>query len=196
MSATESEYIVLQKVPRKFHYAFEREFERPDQYLEFINYVRESVVLGKIKILKVHTDNNLADPFTKALSNRKLTQHARSMGIRPARSFIDLTLDLGGLARGYYTHAYTEDDVNGYLLTVYHFVLKVFSKEGGLIPEKVEACLNLLEVDSPELFPCKSALFDGCRGFHHEEQLKKRGRDFDSCLAIEDTFGHHRADKD
>ncbi|GJX13326.1 retrotransposon protein, putative, ty1-copia subclass [Tanacetum coccineum] len=81
-------------------------------------------------------------------------------------------------------------------------------------------------VDSPELFPCKSALFDGCRfalalrkmekesmwkvmsqvwiemlafaatlcrGFHHEEQLKKRGRDFDSCLAIEDTFGHHRA---
>ncbi|GKE32282.1 leucine-rich repeat-containing protein [Tanacetum coccineum] len=86
--------------------------------------------------------------------------------------------------------------------------LCVFSKEGGLIPEKVEACLNLLEVDSPELFPCKSALFDGCRfalalrkieeesmwkvmsqvwiemlayaatlcrGFHHEQQLKKGG---------------------
>ncbi|GJU79850.1 hypothetical protein Tco_1282215 [Tanacetum coccineum] len=41
--------------------------------------------------------------------------------------------------------------------------LCVFSKEGGLIPKKVEACLNLLEVDSPELFPCKSALSDGCR---------------------------------
>ncbi|GKA71049.1 retrotransposon protein, putative, ty1-copia subclass [Tanacetum coccineum] len=39
-------------------------------------------------LLKVHTDNNLADPFTKALSNRKLTQHARSMGLRPARSFM------------------------------------------------------------------------------------------------------------
>ncbi|GJT19971.1 retrotransposon protein, putative, ty1-copia subclass [Tanacetum coccineum] len=39
-------------------------------------------------LLKVHTDNNLADPFTKALSNRKLTQHARSMGLRPASSFI------------------------------------------------------------------------------------------------------------
>nr|GFA89439.1 hypothetical protein CTI12_AA610890 [Tanacetum cinerariifolium] len=33
----------------------------------------------------------------------------------------------------------------------------------GLIPEKVEACLKLLEVDSPELFTCKSALFDGCK---------------------------------
>ncbi|GKC24528.1 hypothetical protein Tco_1026678, partial [Tanacetum coccineum] len=32
-------------------------------------------------LLKVHTDNNLADPFTKALSKGKLTQHARSMGL-------------------------------------------------------------------------------------------------------------------
>ncbi|GJW00293.1 retrotransposon protein, putative, ty1-copia subclass [Tanacetum coccineum] len=43
---------------------------------------------GEIRILKVHTDNNLADPFTKALSNRKLTQHARGMGLRPASSFM------------------------------------------------------------------------------------------------------------
>ncbi|GJX85343.1 putative RNA-directed DNA polymerase [Tanacetum coccineum] len=52
------------------------------------HYVRECVELGEIKILKVHTYNNLADPFTKALSNRKLTQHARSMGLRPASSFM------------------------------------------------------------------------------------------------------------
>ncbi|GJZ42438.1 hypothetical protein Tco_0589324 [Tanacetum coccineum] len=32
-------------------------------------------------LLKVHTDDNLADPFTKALSKGKLTQHARSMGL-------------------------------------------------------------------------------------------------------------------
>ncbi|GJU98068.1 hypothetical protein Tco_1327339 [Tanacetum coccineum] len=31
-------------------------------------------------LLKVHTDDNLADPFTKALPKGKLTQHARSMG--------------------------------------------------------------------------------------------------------------------
>ncbi|GJU55031.1 hypothetical protein Tco_1228745 [Tanacetum coccineum] len=48
----------------------------------------ECVELGEIRILKVHTDNNLADPFTKALSNRKLTQHARGMGLRPASSFM------------------------------------------------------------------------------------------------------------
>ncbi|GJR62028.1 retrotransposon protein, putative, ty1-copia subclass [Tanacetum coccineum] len=49
----------------------------------------------------------------------------------------------------------------------------VFFKETGLVPEKAEACSKLLEVDSPELFPCKSALFDSCRGFHHEQQLTK-----------------------
>ncbi|GKC86010.1 hypothetical protein Tco_1141727 [Tanacetum coccineum] len=38
--------------------------------------------------LKVHTDNNLADPFTKALPKGKLTQHARSMGLRLASSFM------------------------------------------------------------------------------------------------------------
>ncbi|GJT11916.1 retrotransposon protein, putative, ty1-copia subclass [Tanacetum coccineum] len=52
------------------------------------HYVRECVVLGEIRILKVHTDNNLADPFTKVLSNRKLTQHARGMGLHHASSFM------------------------------------------------------------------------------------------------------------
>ncbi|GJY27986.1 retrotransposon protein, putative, ty1-copia subclass [Tanacetum coccineum] len=33
-------------------------------------------------------DDNLADPFTKALPNEKLTQHARSMGLRLASSFM------------------------------------------------------------------------------------------------------------
>ncbi|GJX65216.1 retrotransposon protein, putative, ty1-copia subclass [Tanacetum coccineum] len=57
-------------------------------YQRRYHYVREYVELGEIRILKVHTDNNLADPFTKALSNRKLTQHARGMGLRPASSFM------------------------------------------------------------------------------------------------------------
>ncbi|GJU06929.1 hypothetical protein Tco_1123359, partial [Tanacetum coccineum] len=52
------------------------------------HYVRESIELGEIKFLKVHTYDNLADPFTKALSNKKLTQHARSMGLRLASSFM------------------------------------------------------------------------------------------------------------
>ncbi|GJZ52777.1 hypothetical protein Tco_0607662 [Tanacetum coccineum] len=52
------------------------------------HYVRESIALGEIKLLKVHLDDNLAYPFTKALPNGKLTQHARSMGHRLASSFM------------------------------------------------------------------------------------------------------------
>ncbi|GJS60748.1 hypothetical protein Tco_0655532 [Tanacetum coccineum] len=52
------------------------------------HYVRESIELGEIKFLKVYTDNNLVDPFTKALPKGKLTQHARSMGLRLASSFM------------------------------------------------------------------------------------------------------------
>ncbi|GKC47154.1 hypothetical protein Tco_1064876 [Tanacetum coccineum] len=39
-------------------------------------------------LLKVHTYDNLADPFTKALPKGKLTQHARSMGLSLASSFM------------------------------------------------------------------------------------------------------------
>ncbi|GKC94337.1 hypothetical protein Tco_1159779 [Tanacetum coccineum] len=52
------------------------------------HYVRECIELGEINLLKVHTYGNLADPFTKALPKRKLTQHARSMGLRLASSFM------------------------------------------------------------------------------------------------------------
>ncbi|GJV53750.1 retrotransposon protein, putative, ty1-copia subclass [Tanacetum coccineum] len=52
------------------------------------HYVRESIALGEIRFLKVYTDDNLADPFTKALPKGKLTQHARSMGLRLASSFM------------------------------------------------------------------------------------------------------------
>nr|GEX00592.1 retrotransposon protein, putative, Ty1-copia subclass [Tanacetum cinerariifolium] len=52
------------------------------------HYVREYIKLGEIKFLKVHTDDNLADPFMKALSNKRLTQHARSMGLHLASSFM------------------------------------------------------------------------------------------------------------
>ncbi|GJS66361.1 retrovirus-related pol polyprotein from transposon TNT 1-94 [Tanacetum coccineum] len=71
------------------HYANEPGVQKGARhYQRRYHYVRECVELGEIRILKVHTDNNLADPFTKALSNRKLTQHARGMGLRPASSFI------------------------------------------------------------------------------------------------------------
>nr|GEV74998.1 hypothetical protein [Tanacetum cinerariifolium] len=51
----------------------------PRHYHRRYHYVRECIELGEINLLKVHTDNNLADPFTKALPKGNLTQHARSM---------------------------------------------------------------------------------------------------------------------
>ncbi|GKF05078.1 hypothetical protein Tco_0035746 [Tanacetum coccineum] len=52
------------------------------------HYVRECIELGEINLFKVHTNDNLADPFTKALPKGKLTQHARSIGLRLASSFM------------------------------------------------------------------------------------------------------------
>ncbi|GKA33915.1 retrotransposon protein, putative, ty1-copia subclass [Tanacetum coccineum] len=52
------------------------------------HYVHESIALGEIRFLKVHTYDNLADPFMKVLSKTKFTQHARSLGLRLARDFM------------------------------------------------------------------------------------------------------------
>nr|GEX99611.1 putative retrotransposon protein [Tanacetum cinerariifolium] len=43
------------------------------------HYVRECIETGEVDIVKVHTDDNLADLFTKALAGPKLTRHARSI---------------------------------------------------------------------------------------------------------------------
>nr|GEU72091.1 hypothetical protein [Tanacetum cinerariifolium] len=73
MSATEAEYIAASKA------AIEAVWIR-----KFIS------GLGEIRFLKVDTDENLADPFTKALPKGKLTQHARSMGLRLASRFMSI----------------------------------------------------------------------------------------------------------
>ncbi|GKA62927.1 retrotransposon protein, putative, ty1-copia subclass [Tanacetum coccineum] len=71
------------------HFANEPGVQRGARhYHRRYHYVRESIALGEIRFLKVHTDDNLADPFTKALSKGKLTQHASSIGLRLASSFM------------------------------------------------------------------------------------------------------------
>ncbi|GJZ96631.1 retrotransposon protein, putative, ty1-copia subclass [Tanacetum coccineum] len=71
------------------HFANEPRVQRGARhYHRRYHYVRESIALGEIKFLKVHTDDNLADPFTNALPKEKLTQHARSTGLRLASSFM------------------------------------------------------------------------------------------------------------
>ncbi|GJY72010.1 retrotransposon protein, putative, ty1-copia subclass [Tanacetum coccineum] len=61
------------------HFANEPGVQRGARHYHWrYHYVRESIALGEIRFLKVHTDDNLADPFMKALSKGKLTQHART----------------------------------------------------------------------------------------------------------------------
>nr|GEX99371.1 hypothetical protein [Tanacetum cinerariifolium] len=89
MSTTEVEYIAASEAVwiRKFISGLGVQRGAKHYYRRY-HYVHESIALGEIRFLKVHTDDNLADPFTKALSKGKLTQHARSMGLRLASSFM------------------------------------------------------------------------------------------------------------
>ena len=52
------------------------------------NYIRDEVENGEISIHKVHTDQNLADPFTKPLPQAKHEDHARAIGLRYSSEWI------------------------------------------------------------------------------------------------------------
>nr|GEW04655.1 hypothetical protein [Tanacetum cinerariifolium] len=86
----EAEYIVASEAAMKAVWIrkFISGLRGARHYHKRYHYVRESIALGEIKFLKVHIDDNLVDPFTKALSNTKLTQHASSMGLCLASSFV------------------------------------------------------------------------------------------------------------
>nr|GEX25556.1 hypothetical protein [Tanacetum cinerariifolium] len=53
-----------------------------------VHYLREVIEYGDIKLEKVHTDDNLADPFTKALAFPKHLEHTRNIGMFPASSLM------------------------------------------------------------------------------------------------------------
>ncbi|GJS92824.1 hypothetical protein Tco_0799792 [Tanacetum coccineum] len=53
-----------------------------------VQYLREVFEFGDIKLEKVYTYDNLADPFTKALAFPKHSEHTRNIGMLPANSLI------------------------------------------------------------------------------------------------------------
>nr|GEV16535.1 retrotransposon protein, putative, Ty1-copia subclass [Tanacetum cinerariifolium] len=53
-----------------------------------VHYLREVIQLGDIKLQKVHTDDNLADPFTKALAFFKHSKHTKNIGMLAASSLM------------------------------------------------------------------------------------------------------------
>nr|GEU80497.1 hypothetical protein [Tanacetum cinerariifolium] len=52
------------------------------------HFICEVIQEGDIRILKVHTDNNLADPLTKPMPCVKHVEHVKSIRLRPAGSFM------------------------------------------------------------------------------------------------------------
>nr|GEW90152.1 hypothetical protein [Tanacetum cinerariifolium] len=53
-----------------------------------VHYHREVIEYGDIKLEKVHTNDNLAYPFTKALAFPKHSEHTRNIGMLPASSLM------------------------------------------------------------------------------------------------------------
>ncbi|GJT95597.1 putative retrotransposon protein [Tanacetum coccineum] len=50
-------------------------------YRAKVHYLREMIEFGDIKLVKVHTDDNVADPFTKALLFNKHYEYTKNIGI-------------------------------------------------------------------------------------------------------------------
>ncbi|GJU55697.1 retrotransposon protein, putative, ty1-copia subclass [Tanacetum coccineum] len=53
-----------------------------------VHCLREVIEFGDIKLEKVHTYDNLADPFTKALAFLKHSEHTKNIGMLPASSLM------------------------------------------------------------------------------------------------------------
>ena len=65
-----------------------RAHQKTMHILRRFNYIRDVVNARDISIRKVHTDQNLADPFTKPLPLAKHEGHARAIGLRYSSDWI------------------------------------------------------------------------------------------------------------
>ncbi|KAK8661374.1 hypothetical protein V6N13_090979 [Hibiscus sabdariffa] len=59
-----------------------RSHQRSKQILRRFHLIREIIDRGDVEICKVHTDDNIADPLTKPLTQQKQDRHTESLGIR------------------------------------------------------------------------------------------------------------------
>ena len=59
-----------------------RSHQKSKHILRRYHLIREIIVRGDVKICKVNTDSNIADPLTKPLPQPKHETHTRAMGIR------------------------------------------------------------------------------------------------------------------
>ena len=58
-----------------------RSYQRSKHILRRFHLIREIIDRGDVKICRVCTDDNVADPLTKPLPQSKHDRHTRSLGI-------------------------------------------------------------------------------------------------------------------
>ncbi|GJU58155.1 hypothetical protein Tco_1235921 [Tanacetum coccineum] len=78
---------------RKFMYGLAKESgitKGARHFCANVHYLHEVIKFGDIMLEKVYTDDNLADPFTKALSFLKHSKHTMNIGMLPASSFMQV----------------------------------------------------------------------------------------------------------
>nr|GFA96506.1 hypothetical protein [Tanacetum cinerariifolium] len=81
-----SQSAYIDKILKKYNMYNSKKGAR--HFLRRYHYVREQVKTGEIKLIKVHTDDNLADPFTKALPRGMVIDHATAIELQFASSFM------------------------------------------------------------------------------------------------------------
>nr|GEV30559.1 hypothetical protein [Tanacetum cinerariifolium] len=64
-----------------------------------VHYLREVIEFGDIKLEKVHTYDNLADPFTKTLAFPRHSEHTRNIGMLPTSSLITMLSEFNNCYR-------------------------------------------------------------------------------------------------
>ena len=65
-----------------------RSHQRSKHILRRFHLIREIIERGDVKICKVPTNDNIADPLTKPLPQSKHDYHTRGMGIRYLADYV------------------------------------------------------------------------------------------------------------
>ncbi|GJU62015.1 retrotransposon protein, putative, ty1-copia subclass [Tanacetum coccineum] len=112
-----------------------------------VHCLREVIEFGDIKLEKVHTDDNLADPFTKALAFSKHSKHTRNIEMLPASSFMQMNPGDGGIRMKYYNTILDSSRPNMDGLDISEWIgpSTVPKMNNGI---SVQSCLVLLEKES------------------------------------------------
>nr|GEX01011.1 hypothetical protein [Tanacetum cinerariifolium] len=88
-SSTEAEYIAVYDASKESYLDNESGITKGARHFHAkVYYIREVIEFGDIKVEMVHTDDNLADPFTKTLAFPKHLEHTKNIGMLPASSLM------------------------------------------------------------------------------------------------------------